>query len=324
MIRRIIYISVLSVFALGACKGKPVQTEVKKRVEVPAFNPDSAYVYTEKQLKFGYRIPNTKAHKETAAFLGGELARHGADTVMQRGVVKAYDGTELEIINVIGSFSPEKERRVLLFAHWDSRPYADNDPDKANHRKPIAGTDDGAASVAVLLEIARQIGAKSPDIGVDIIFFDAEDYGAPYFYEGDHDDDTWALGTQYWCARPHKPGYKAEYGILLDMVSGTGSRFYEEQVSMHYAPNVVKKIWDEAHRLGYGEYFPKEKGGAITDDHLYVNRMGIPSVDIIAYDQSSGTGFPPYWHTLKDDMRNIDRNTMKAVGETVLSVIYNE
>ncbi|MEG1574993.1 MAG: M28 family peptidase [Bacteroidales bacterium] len=322
--KRGIYILVLLFFTFVSCKGKPVAAEAKNIIEAPDFNSDSAYFYTEKQLQFGYRIPNTKEHKAAADFLGGELARYGADTVMQRGWVTAYDGTKLDIVNIIGSFSPKKERRVLLFAHWDSRPYADNDPDSANHRKPIAGADDGAASVAVLLEIARQIGIKSPSVGVDIIFFDAEDYGTPYFYEGGDGEDTWALGTQYWCDRPHIQGYRAEYGILLDMVSGQGSRFYQEQVSMHYASGVVRKIWDEAHRLGYGAYFPKEKGGAVTDDHLYVNRMGVPSADIIAYDQSSDTGFPSYWHTLRDDIRNIDRNTMKAVGQTVLSVIYNE
>lgn len=315
---------VLLVLLFCGCKEKSTAKEVV-RVTPPAFVADSAYLFTQKQLDFGFRIPNSEAHKRCAEFLASELARFGADTTLQRGVVRAYDGSDLNIINVIGSFNPEKKRRVLLFAHWDSRPFADNDANVANHKKPIAGADDGAASVAVILEIARNFALKPANIGVDVIFFDAEDYGMPYFYEGkkmvEHD---WALGSQYWASSPHVPGYRAEYGILLDMVSGAGSSFSYEQVSKHFAPHIVKKVWDEAHRLGYGDYFKKVDGGAVTDDHLYINMYGIPCIDIIAYYPDSETGFPPYWHTLEDDMRNIDKNSMKAVGETVMWVIYNE
>lgn len=324
-----IYI-VATIFSLFfcCCKQKSAEAKVvetKKEISTPSFVADSAYYYTQKQLDFGYRIPNTKSHDECAKYLAEELFRFGADTILQRGKVMAYDGSELNITNVIGSFAPEKERRVLLFAHWDSRPYADNDPDKRNHRKPIAGADDGAGSVAVLLEIARQIGIQNANVGVDFIFFDAEDYGTPYFYEGkeilEHD---WALGAQYWAKNPHTLGYRAEYGILLDMVCGKGSSFPHEQVSMYFAPNIVKKIWNTAESLGYGAIFPKTNGGSVIDDHYYINLYGIPCVDIIAYYPNTDTGFPPYWHTIEDDMRNIDKNVMKAVGQTVMEVIYNE
>ncbi len=330
---KIYILFVIACLGLCCCNQKTVEAKsfetkdniITERIKAPDFIADSAYLYTQNQLDFGYRIPNTKAHGECAKYLANELYRFGADTILQRGKVTAYDGSTLNIINVIGSFAPEKERRILLFAHWDSRPYADNDPDKSNHRKPVTGADDGAASVAVLLEIARQIGMQPTNVGVDFIFFDAEDYGAPYFYEEvqkvEHD---WALGSQYWAKHPHTLAYRAEYGILLDMVSGKGSVFPYEQVSMHFAPEVVGKIWNEAERLGYGSSFPKKQGGAIVDDHYYINLYGIPCVDIIAYHPNTGTGFPPYWHTLKDDMRNIDKDKMKAVGQTVMSVIYNE
>ena len=328
MRERFFIISIFSVLFFCGCKERPAKAAERVervKIETPKFVADSAYRYTEEQLAFGYRIPNTEAHRKTAIFLAEELKRHGADTIIQRGKVTAYNGESPNIFNVIGSFAPEKQRRVLLFAHWDSRPYADYDPNKANHRKPIAGADDGAASVGILLEIARLIGAQPSNVGVDIILFDAEDYGKPYFFEGNSVvDDDWALGSQYWAKHPHIPGYRADFGILLDMVSGAGSVFPQEQVSMHFAPHIVKKVWNEAHKLGYGSYFPKNSGGAVTDDHLYINMYGIPCVDIIAYYPNSETGFPPYWHTLKDDMRNIDKNTMSAVGQTVLSVIYNE
>lgn len=330
-IDRLKIVAVIVVSTLISCGGAPKSAKSDSKtesvkIEVPKFNADSAYRYTEEQLAFGYRIPNTKEHRACAAYLADKLHQFGADTLIQRAVVEAYDGTPLNMMNIIGSYSPEKSRRVMLFAHWDSRPFADNDPDPANHRKPILGTDDGAASVAMLLEMARLIGETQPNIGIDIILFDAEDYGTPYFHEDKYPDtkDTWALGSQYWSKNPHKDDYRPEYGILLDMVSGTNSIFYQEQVSKYYAPHVVKKVWDMAHKLGHGSYFPMERGGAVTDDHYYVNLAGIPSVDIIAYFPNGEVGFPEYWHTLRDNMDNIDKNTMRAVGETVLNVIYNE
>lgn len=302
------------------------ESEELTRIEmsVPVFEEDSAYKYMQQQVDFGFRIPNTTAHRATAEFLALELRRHGADVFIQEARVTAYNGTILNAKNIIGSYSPEKKDRVLLFAHWDSRPYADNDPDKANHQKPIMGANDGASGVGVLLEIARLVGERLPNIGIDIIFFDAEDYGQPYFYEGPENEDSWALGTQYWAARPHRPGYRARYGILLDMVGGKDAIFAREGFSQRYASGVNDKVWSAAQRLGYGKYFVNTEGGYITDDHVYVNRMGIPSIDIIQYDPNTETGFCKQWHTLDDTMDFIDKETLKAVGQTVLEIIYNE
>ncbi len=291
---------------------------------VPEFNADSAYAYVERQVAFGYRIPNTPAHLATAAYLADELSRHGATVTVQEGEVIAYDGTRLSIRNIFGAFSPEKQNRILLFAHWDTRPYADNDPDESKHRTPIAGADDGASGVGVLLEIARQIGAQQPGVGVDIAFFDAEDYGEPYWATSAGDDDSWALGSQYWAARPHKSGYRARCGILLDMVGGKDAQFRRELFSNYYAAPLVDQVWKTAKRLGYGNYFVERDGGYINDDHLAVNQYGIPSIDIIPCNPATATGFPPYWHTLDDTMENIDRATLKAVGQTVLTVIYED
>ena len=158
-------------------------TEVKKAstTTAPSFNADSAYAYVEKQVSFGYRVPNTPAHKACGDYLVSELKRFGAQVYEQEATLKAYDGTPLESRNIIGSFNPDKDKRILLFAHWDTRPYSDHDPDPANHKKPLDGADDGASGVGALLEIARQMGMKAPEVGVDIIFFDAEDYGTPEF-----------------------------------------------------------------------------------------------------------------------------------------------
>ena len=133
----------------------------------------------------------------------------------------------MESRNNNGSFNPDKDKRILLFAHWDTRPYSDHDPDPANHKKPLDGADDGASGVGALLEIARQMGMKAPEVGVDIIFFDAEDYGTPEFAKDRYNDtsDTWCLGSRFWGKNPHKPGYKAEFGILLDMVGAKDAVF---------------------------------------------------------------------------------------------------
>ena len=166
---------------------------------------------------------------------------------------------------------------------------------------------------------------QAPTIGIDIVFFDAEDYGTPQFYTGQQKSDTWCLGSQYWGRIPHVANYKARYGILLDMVGGKNATFYYEGYTQRSAHSPMKKIWKMAHKLGHKNYFFKEDGGEITDDHIYVNRYRqIPCVDIIDFNPNDGNGFNHTWHTQADNMENIDRNTMHAVGETVLHVIYNE
>jgi hypothetical protein len=320
-----IFILLLSLSALIACRKAPATVQAEtKQISVPAFNADSAYLYVKDQVDFGPRVPNTPEHKKCAAYLADKLRTFGAKVAEQQAVVVAFDGTKLNSVNIIGSYNPQAKTRVLLFAHWDSRPWSDNDPDPANHKKPVLGANDGASGVGVLLEMARQFSKQKPTIGVDIAFFDAEDYGAPSSVGGDT-ENSWCLGTQYWCSNPHVQGYQARYGILLDMVGAPGATFYKEQISMYYAPNIVEKVWNVAGKLGFGNYFVSEDGGAITDDHVFVNKMlQIPSIDIIHYRKNSEQGFGDYWHTINDTMENIDKNTLYAVGSTLLNVVYNE
>lgn len=288
----------------------------------PDFHADSAYRYVEKQVSFGLRVPNTAVHKACADYLVSELKRFGAKLYVQEARLTAYDGTQLQAFNIIGSYNPELPKRILLFAHWDSRPFADHDPDPKNHHTPIDGADDGASGVGVLLEIAQQLQIKDPGIGIDIIFFDAEDYGTPAF-ETRYVPDSWCLGSQFWGKNPHVPNYKADFGILLDMVGAKNATFYKESTSMKYAAPIVEKVWSTARALGYGKYFIHATGGAITDDHEYVIKgRNIPCIDIINYDPETPVGFGHYWHTVKDNMDNIDPATLKAVGQTVLEVIY--
>jgi hypothetical protein len=295
--------------------------------EAPGFDADSAYAYVENQVNFGPRTPNSEAHRRCGDYLIGELKRFGAEVFVQEMTLTAYNGDRLRCRNIIGSYDPANERRILLFAHWDTRPYADYDADPAKWRTPIDGADDGASGVGVLLEIARQTG-RTPvrGAGVDIIFFDAEDYGVPEFEKSSgYTPNSWCLGSQFWAKNPHKPGYRAEYGILLDMVGARGASFYKEHTSMRYASRTVEKVWNAARKLGYGKFFIQAEGGGVLDDHQYVMEgRGIPSIDIINYDPEHVHGFADYWHTHNDVMENISRETLKGVGQTVLEVIYKE
>ncbi|WP_430810794.1 MULTISPECIES: M28 family peptidase [unclassified Carboxylicivirga] len=295
------------------------------KVAAPVFNSDSAYHYIAEQLAFGPRVPNTEEHAACAAYLSEQLRRFGAEVVVQEAKVIAFDNTVLHAKNIIGQYNPGAKRRVLLCAHWDTRPFADYDTDAARRNQPIDGANDGASGVGVLLEIARQLQQQPVNVGIDIIFFDAEDYGQPAHLNLSPKDDTWCLGSQYWGKHPHTPDYRALYGILLDMVGAPDAYFYQEQHSMNYDPGLVRYIWDTAHQLGYGYHFKKDRGGWITDDHVYVtNLRNFPCVNIIQYNPDARHGFGDYWHTHNDTMDNINKNTLKAVGQTVLEVIYSE
>jgi Peptidase family M28 len=277
------------------------------------------------RLNLVHGVPNTKAHEACASYLSAELKRFGAEVVEQKADLIAFDGTVLKSVNIIGSFNPKAEARILLLSHWDSRPWADHDPDPALRKKPVMAANDGASGVGVMLEMARLMSKNKPTIGVDIFFCDSEDYGQPESAGGGSSENSWCLGTQYWAKTPHVPGYSARFGILLDMVGGKQATFYREQASEYYAANVVEKVWSQAKGLGFEQFFVNEKGGAITDDHIFVNQItGIPTIDIIQYDPKSGTGFGTYWHTTHDTMDNVDKTTLNAVGTTLMHVVYME
>lgn len=297
-------------------------SDESKTVNVPDFNADTCYTYIEHQLSFGPRVPNTEAHKAAAQWLTSTLKRFTPNVIVQSARLRAFDGTPLDAKNIIASFNPDNRARILLCAHWDSRPFADHDPDPANHRKPVPAANDGGSGVAVLLEIARQMHQANPEIGVDIVLFDAEDYGEPQELQGTT-EDSWALGSQYWSKNPHVPGYTARFGILLDMVGAANAAFTMEGSSMYYAPQIMRKVWNVADRLGYDNFFLNRKSGPITDDHVYVNEnLRIPTIDIIDYDPDREKGFFDQWHTVSDDMSHISKTTLKAVGQTVITVVY--
>ncbi len=304
---------------------KPAPVTVQEPVARPDFNSDSAYLFVQEQVDFGPRFPNNKAHGKCATYLKEKLASFNFETSIQLGSATTFNNKTITIKNIIGEYKPAVETRILLFAHWDSRPFADQD--LRDLTSPILGANDGASGVGVLLEVARQISLKQPEIGVDIIFFDAEDYGQPSsdMTAGDHNSNSWCLGSQYWAKNLHKPNYTANYGILLDMVGSSNAYFTKESISMRYAPDILRKVWKNGKTLGYQNYFVDNQTYFVgVDDHQFVNEIAnIPSIDIIHHERSSGN-FHPSWHTHNDNMDVIDKITLGVVGETLLYTIFNE
>lgn len=287
----------------------------------PQFNADSAYSFTAAQCAFGPRTMNSIAHDKCEKWIVGKFKSYGLDVKTQKADLKGVDGEMLHSTNIIASYNSKAATRILVCAHWDSRPWADNDPDSAKHGEPVMAANDGASGIAVMLELARAIttdGKLNKDLGIDFVCFDAEDSGQ------DGDDDSWALGAQYYAS--HQPdGVAPAFGILLDMVGGEGAQFYQEQMSQQYASDIVSKVWSAAAAAGYSAYFPMTAGGAVTDDHIPLNKAGIPTVDIIPfYRDLPGNSFGPTWHTTHDTLEHIDKNTLKAVGQTVMQVLYSE
>lgn len=308
----------------GDDKGKQPKTndvpvvKVEPKQYAPPFNADSAFQFVKKQVEFGARNPGSPAHAKCADWLVAKLKSYGLETTVQKAPVTMHDKKSFMLKNIIASYHPDLTKRIMLSAHWDTRPMAEKDTKDKD--KPIDGADDGASGVAVLIEIARQLSISKPEIGVDIVLFDLEDYGK----NGDPSGETWAVGSQYWSKNPHKPGYAAQYGILLDMVGAKDATFAREGYSREFASHVVDKIWKTANRAGYGYYFVDAEVDGITDDHYWVNKVaGIPTADIINVSPVTGA-FGSHHHTHNDNLSIIDTNTLKAVGQTVLEVVFSE
>ena len=326
-------VSALSILLIlvSSCQMGNNNTSIKKstkkeRIVAPTFNADSAYIFIADQVAFGPRVPGTKAHSKCAIWLKDKLKNYGGKVIVQDFKTRTYDNITRNGKNIIASFNTESQKRLLLMAHWDSRPFADHDDNEELHNTPIDGANDGASGVGVLIEIARQFSIKSPTVGVDIVLLDIEDWGPPHDMGITYNEEYWGLGSQYWAKNPHEYGYSAVFGILLDMVGAKNAEFRREYHSNREAGFVVDLVWNTAADLGYRDVFIDEPGGQITDDHYFVNKYAkIPSIDIIHLDPNSkNKSFFDHWHTINDNMENIDKQSLQIVGNVLMSVVYNE
>ena len=313
---------------LFSCQSKKQTTqESEPQLVGPTFCEDSAMVYCAEQCAFGPRTMNSEAHERCAEWIVSKFRQYGCEVSEQKASVKAWDGNTLHFTNIIARLNPEAKQRIMITAHWDSRPWADNDPDEANHHTPVMAANDGASGIAVMLELARTVNVNVPipvNVGIDFVCFDAEDYGTPQWHS-QQDESSWALGAQYFAKKigssPTGGGWIG--AINLDMVGGQGAKFYQERFSKDYAQSIIDEVWQAANDAGYGSYFPYSAGGYITDDHKPLNEAGIPAIDIVPYyPDCEESAFGPTWHTVSDDMQHIDKNTLKAVGQTLIQYLY--
>lgn len=326
-IRKIVTPLLLSLFITALCIGCNLgkrsqsssdltQGNDSKQEELSPFSADSTYNFVAHQVSFGPRVANSAPHKACGDWLVEKLTSYGAEVFEQKAVVDNKKGAQIPIRNIIASFNKENSNRILLIAHWDTRPIADNDPFPSLQKEPILGADDGASGVAVLLEIARLMKATNSNAPIDILFADAEDMGES------NNEDSWCLGSTYWSKNPHLKDYKADFGILLDMVGAKGACFMWEYFSKTYAPGILSEVWKTAIELGHGKYFVNADGAALTDDHVpIIKNLGIPTIDIVNFDTKRENGFGEHWHTHSDNLEVIDKEVLLAVGSTVWKVI---
>ncbi|UBM57925.1 M28 family peptidase [Marinilongibacter aquaticus] len=315
----------------GGNSSKSTQTEEKKptivHVPTPDFDSQGAYDKVQKQVDFGYRVPNTPAHKACGDWIVEQMKANGLEVIEQPFDAFSFRGEKLNGRNIIASYNPEAKKRVLLAAHWDTRAVADQDDEQKD--KPIPGANDAGSGVAILIQLAQTINqaAEKPSLGIDYIFFDVEDGGAPDSYTGNpmNEYSGYLMGSDYWSQNLHKANYSVYYGILLDMVGASGATFRKEDTSMKVAPSVVNKVWETASSKGFGTYFLDQSVGGLLDDHIpVIKNAKIPMIDIIDLKNSGSQMFFDHWHTHEDNMEAIDKNTLEAVGETLLQVLYDE
>lgn len=323
-----LFIFPLFIFILTSCTGKTRQGGGLDTIALspaPTFVADSAMAYIEAQCAFGPRVPGSSAHEACANWLARKFTDLGAEVSEVRATLNGYDGKPMSCRNIQARLFPEATDRILITAHWDSRAWADNDLDPQNTHTPVMAANDGASGVAVMLEMARLICQTGLSYGVDFICFDLEDQGTPQWASEDDGVNYWCLGSREWAHQAAIVGYKARYGVNLDMVGGRGAQFAKEGFSLQYGKPIVEIVWQLAHQLGFGNYFPMKNGGHITDDHLSVNRIAyIPCIDIIPCVDSDLSSFGPTWHTINDTPENIDPEVLRAVGQTLLQLIYND
>jgi hypothetical protein len=281
-------------------------------MSVPKFDGSRAFAQLEKQVGFGPRVPNTPAHMNCLGYLENEMRRYADAVELQPFTHPGYDGNALELTNLIASFNLKTASRILLCAHWDSRPRADQDSNPQNRSKPVPGANDGASGVAVLLEIARILKSQPPPIGVDVVLFDGEDYGK----EGDL--DNYLLGSRYF-AHNKPSSFLPMYGILLDMVGDAQLEIPKERNSLRLAPDIVDLVWSVARDVG-STAFVNAAGQDVFDDHIPLNQVGIKTIDLIDFHYPDETHM--YWHTVEDTPDKCAPESLEQVGTVLLHLIY--
>jgi len=259
-------------------------------------------------MQFGPRIPGTPAHERTGDWILERL-RATADTVVVQSITHVTrQGRTLHLRNFLARFRPAAPDHILLLAHWDTRPHADQSPNLGQQRLPVPGANDGASGVAVLLGVADALKAKPPAMGVDLLFVDGEDYG-----DFATDSNDVLIGSRYFAAH-QPPGYPPLFAVLFDMVADKDQQFYYEANSEAFAPEVVDRVWHVAADLGYDRVFIPGVKHNLTDDHVALQKAGIHAIDVVDFDY-------PYWHTTDDTIDKVSAASLQVVGDVAVALV---
>jgi glutaminyl-peptide cyclotransferase len=295
------YAVLTALIIVTACREKPRPPR--------EFDGQAVFHYIETQIGYGPRIPGTEAHRRMGQWLDS-LLRSRADTlVLQSWKHVTTRGDTLPLTNFIARFNPASEKRILLLAHWDSRPSADS-PQSPDPSKPVLGANDGGSGVALLLGVADVLHRSPPTVGVDLLFVDGEDYGD--FTKTPNDV---LIGSRYYGA--HQIGAKPLYAVLFDLIADKDLQIYQEGNSLIGAPEVVELVWDTAKDLGYAGYFISTPRHTLIDDHLELQKAGIRAIDVVDFDY-------PAWHTPFDTIDKVTPASLQVVGDVALALIRRE
>lgn len=306
------------VAGLAGCRKGQQAAEGAQGFESPAppFNADAAFALLKQQVAFGPRVPGTPGHQKQLDWMVAYLKQRADTVILQAFTTVAPNGDTLHLTNVFARFKPSAADHILLLAHWDTRPTADNEPDSARRKQPILGANDGGSGVAVLMQLADDLKRHSPPLGVDLLFVDGEDYTGDMY-----------LGSEEFASK-FAPTYHPLYGILLDMVGDQNPSYPIEPQSQQYAPEIITRVYDMAEKLGLGQFFPRSPGIDIQDDHIPLNKAGIHTIDLIDFqygppnDTTSRAG-GAYWHTLQDTVEHCSPVGLGAVGRVIGALIYS-
>jgi glutaminyl-peptide cyclotransferase len=303
--------------ALAACDRLPHRAKT-------TFSGDSALSYARQQVAFGPRVPGTPQAQKAGDWIVAMMKARADTVIEQRWTHTTVDGKQLPLRNILARFRPSATQRILYVTHWDTRPVADADPVLGNRGTPILGANDGAAGVGLFLALGDALKKTPPNVGVDLLFVDGEDYGKSF--DAPYKDVL--LGSQYFADHLPSADYRPIFGILWDMIGDKDLNILQEGNSMRQAPEVVSRVWQKAADMGYDRAFVPRSGYDVTDDHVPLLNKGLRVIDVIDLDYgpptADGQANPNYHHTLQDTMDKISAQSLQTVGDVALGLINDQ
>jgi glutaminyl-peptide cyclotransferase len=295
-----------------AQKGSAAQREGNSTATSTGFNGAAAYAYAKAQVDFGPRVPGSPAARQAGDWIIRQMRARADTVIVQSFTYTTADGKKLPLRNILARFRPDLKERVLYLTHWDSRPISESAVSEAERKMPVPGANDGASGVGMFVALADVLKKTKPNVGVDLLFTDGEDYGQ----FGPPEVDV-LIGAKYFATHLPSPDYKPLYGVLWDMIGDKDLRIPYEMNSFQQAPEVVSRVWQTASELGHGDVFVQESGGEITDDHIPLLKVGLRVIDVI------DLTYPPH-HTPQDTMDKISAKSLATVGDVATALVTRQ